>query len=67
MYCPYCGTKLPEAEQSSRKPLDGGSHLLLRSLICPNSDCEAAIQVDDRRGVVPLTAPIITILIVYRD
>ena len=64
MYCPYCSVQLPE-ELEGDVPEGSGGRRPLRALSCPG--CQAAIQLDDRRGLFPVTAPIITILIVYRE
>lgn len=62
MYCPNCGTKLPERHHRERTPVDPASHIPLQSLVCPK--CEAPIQIDDRRDRLQLPTPIVTILLV---
>ena len=63
MYCPNCGTKLPEDTRVEGTPEYPSSHRPLYSLSCPK--CEAPIQIDDRSNL-QLQVPIITILVVQR-
>jgi len=64
MYCPHCNTILPEKLVDETAPKSSDTHIPVQALSCPG--CDAAILVDDRRGVIPIDAPIITILVVYR-